>query len=335
MSRAVFATTVVVLCTIGLWPMAVALSVVPGWLFLVNRRRSRRGEAPLGRVVLGRWLGNIGVVSLILLALTIQQAAFSGAFWSPVQSTAHARTDGEGSDLYVLMLDGYPGSDVLETRFGFDNSDFDNELSKRGFDIATASRSNYTMTWLTLASFFQMGYVHELPSIRGLPKTGPEQYRMLGQLVNDASSLRALRDAGYRIASGRSAYAELALMNADEQMPGPTFTRFEEQLVERSPLVMVLGNWLAALQRDDVDRALEGIVSIAERGSAERVFVFDHVVSPHPPFIFDSDGSPRALPACFPISCSLRASSAREMAITREEYGKRLGAQIEYLNGRC
>ena len=97
---------------------------------------------------------------------------------------------------------------------------------------------------------------------------------------------------------------------------------------------MVLGNWLAALQRDDVDRALEGIVSIAERGSAERVFVFDHVVSPHPPFIFDSDGSPRALPACFPISCSLRASSAREMAITREEYGKRLGAQIEYLNGR-
>ena len=331
--RAALATLFVMLFLVGLWPLALGALIVPAWYYGVSRLRTRQGRRPLAPRVFDSMVANAGLFSIILLAVVIVRAAAGGAFWNPVQNVAHAPTAEALPNVYVLMLDGYPGTEALASRFGIDNSGFDADLEARGFDVSDRSRSNYTTTWLSLASFFQMAYVHESESLAGLPRSGPEQYRVLGQMVNDAPSIRILRDAGYRIAAGASAYSEVALMNADEQIFAPTLTQFEEQLVEHSVAAFVLRDWLAANQRDDVNRAIDSVASLAEHRSTQPTFLFAHIFSPHAPFIFDGDQN-GDLPACFPGKCGTRDVQAEWLELTPEEYGEQLDGQLKHLNAR-
>ena len=45
-------------------------------------------------------------------------------------------------DIYYIILDEYAGFESLERNFGFDNSEFYSELSKRGFFMPSKSYSN-------------------------------------------------------------------------------------------------------------------------------------------------------------------------------------------------
>jgi hypothetical protein len=179
---------------------------------------------------------------------------------------------------------------------------------------------------------FQMDFVQQQERIASAPQQGPQQYRELGALLNDSPSLRVLRGAGYRIVAGLSAFSELGLMNADEQIFAPTLTRFEEQLLEQSLPAPLLRNWLAATHRSDVDRAIDSVANLAERRSQQPMFVFAHIFSPHPPFIFNRDGSARELPSCFPVRCALPEVRAAALGLSSREYGAALAEQIGHLN---
>ena len=173
------------LVLVGLWPIALLVLVPVFWLRLVNALRKRHGRPQLVRPPGNRWLTNGAVLSILLLAVTLIRAFSTGAFWDPIQGrSVRQAADRTHPNIYVMMVDGYPGADVLESRFGIDNKPFERELTDRGLDVAGRSRSNYSKTWLTLASFFQMTYVQDLPAISAAPRAGPEQYRLSGQLVD-------------------------------------------------------------------------------------------------------------------------------------------------------
>jgi len=61
-------------------------------------------------------------------------------------------------DIYYIILDQYPRYDVLEEKYGFDNSEFNNHLTELGFYIADRSFSNYSLTELSLASSLNFQY---------------------------------------------------------------------------------------------------------------------------------------------------------------------------------
>ena len=76
-------------------------------------------------------------------------------------------------DIYYIVLDGYPRSDSLAHYFDFDNSSFPQALRERGFYIADASHSNYTMTFLSIASSLNMRYVtREIVALRRMKLRG-------------------------------------------------------------------------------------------------------------------------------------------------------------------
>lgn len=74
----------------------------------------------------------------------------------------------EPPDIYVILLDGYPRADVLDRRFGINNSAFLDGLAALGFDVAADSHSNYVFTQLTLASMFQMRHLEDVPALAPL-----------------------------------------------------------------------------------------------------------------------------------------------------------------------
>ena len=62
------------------------------------------------------------------------------------------------SDVYIILLDMYAGNKTLR-ELNYDNSNFYNELNKRGFLVQKDILSNYNKTSISLSSFLNFDYV--------------------------------------------------------------------------------------------------------------------------------------------------------------------------------
>lgn len=339
---AAFATSSIAMAAAGLWPLAALLAVAALAPVAVAgaRRVTGRTIMPAGASALYlRLAAFAGVVSLVALAVAIFQAGADGAYWDVARPPASEANPRPGTpDIHLVLLDGYPRSDTLRSAFGFDNSPFESALAERGFEVAEDARSNYSITWLTLASVLQMDYAHTLPELAGVPERGPEQYRRFGVLVNRSPAVGALREAGYRIVSNASPFSEIDLVAADEAHPfgGPTW--FESELIAESPLSDLLSgpvrSWVADELRDALETALRRMTAVAARDDDRPTFMLSHLMSPHSPYLFEADGSPRELPACYPSSCLLYESNRGRLGLTRDEHAAALAAQVAHLNAR-
>ena len=65
-------------------------------------------------------------------------------------------------DIYLIILDGYMRSDYLYDTYGYDNSEFLDQLEDMGFYVVSCSRSNYAYTIQSMTSELNMNYLEEL-----------------------------------------------------------------------------------------------------------------------------------------------------------------------------
>ncbi|MCK4964953.1 MAG: hypothetical protein KAS54_07715, partial [Dehalococcoidia bacterium] len=65
-------------------------------------------------------------------------------------------------DIYYIILDRYASASTLEEVYDFDNSEFLDYLSDKGFYVAPGSSSNYPQTHQSLASSLNMKYINYL-----------------------------------------------------------------------------------------------------------------------------------------------------------------------------
>jgi len=67
-------------------------------------------------------------------------------------------------DFYFIVLDRYPGEDILYAENGLNNSDFYENLTSMGFKVLRKSRSNYGVTSESVPSMLNMDYFESLKS---------------------------------------------------------------------------------------------------------------------------------------------------------------------------
>ena len=91
-------------------------------------------------------------------------------------------------DIYYIILDGYGRHDVLGD---FDNSDFLQELERRGFYVAAEATSNYITSLHSLASSLNLAYLDDL----GLRSPGSK--RDAFALVQNSALVTILKRLGY------------------------------------------------------------------------------------------------------------------------------------------
>lgn len=195
-------------------------------------------------------------------------------------------------DIYYIVLDGYSSSTMLKELYNYDNSEFIDHLSGKGFYIANRSISNYSFTYLSLASCLNMEYVNYLSDVVG------EQSKDLtipGQMVKNNEVMSFLRSLGYQYVhfetwcepTTHNKYADLNVPTYQASFLGLTPRNAFEVLLAETTILHRFEN-AASRYRTYVLNAFDKLAEMPELPGPK--FVFAHIICPHWPYVFGADG---------------------------------------------
>ena len=207
---------------------------------------------------------------------------------------AALKSDSVSPDIYYIILDGYARSDVLEDLYAFDNSGFINYLQEEGFIVPSDNHSNYPKTSLSIPSTLNMNYIQTLAP--GLEKS--HFWWLMSPLINYSQTRVMLEKIGYETVS-LSVDWTITNNKTTDIYYQPSFfqiSEFENHLLHNTSLTLMrpLLDKIAYIptsnsaHREMVLYNFERLAQIPELPGSK--FIFAHILSPHPPFVFDKDG---------------------------------------------
>jgi hypothetical protein len=270
----------------------------------------------LAIVVQAIQLGAIGVIGRSLVA--------EGPF-RPSRTFA-ATTSAATPDIYVILLDGYARQDALRQIFDVDEQPFLDGLAARGLTVSSRAVGNYPNTVQVLMAMFNMKLLSDIPALQPVldETTTQAPLAITHRLVQENPLFDFLEGKGYEIVGISSGFAEVSLREADRFITGGQLNEVEIGMLRRT----VLGDIVNALAPDLVSSqqrqritanfaALDGLA--AERPGHPR-FVFAHFPSPHPPWVFHADGTPRTVADLRTIYADTPASTGLSMEELKDGY---------------
>jgi hypothetical protein len=235
---------------------------------------------------------NLGTVGAFLLAQAGQARAFGEGH--AVVSVGDVR---QTPDIYYLVFDRYASEDTLREFYGFDNAPFLSELEDRGFVIGRESWANYGGTALSLVSSLSMEYLDG----ERLGVTEPATYGPIHAVLRGHLAVpETLSHLGYEyVHIGNWWEPGTTNVDADVVLVYRRESEFATALVETTPLTLVAGagppsgsgesREIGRANRDHTQFEFEQVEAAASRSGP--TYVFAHFLVPHPPYVFNADGS--------------------------------------------
>jgi len=191
-------------------------------------------------------------------------------------------------DIYYIILDGYGRQDVLQNIYNYDNSSFIEFLKNKGFYVAAKSNSNYNQTFLSLSSSLNINYLDDIANKVGY---NSNDRSILKKILKDNFVYKLLKEKGYTFVSLPSTWSgtykniksDIHLMNDLKQ------NNFDIMLIKKTPISLFVPRLQTKILATNTNGVLDKIIEIAD--IKEPTFSYTHILSPHPPFIFDSNGN--------------------------------------------
>ena len=194
-------------------------------------------------------------------------------------------------DIYYIILDRYASAGTLK-ELGFDNSEFINYLTSKGFYVAEDSRDNYLSTEHSLASSLNMEYLDDLAQQVGDTCT---DVKPLYAMLQDYKVWRLLKSAGYEFIhfgswwepTRENKYADI---NINYSGSLPEFSNLLLRTTAIDPIGRMADLWgdPRTIQYERVKYEFGRLSQIPETKGP--TFVFAHFLTPHPDYVFESNG---------------------------------------------
>ncbi len=291
----------------------------------------------------------LNAVSVFLLIMPLYQiASYNLRAWQSQRQLAGDHTVQAASvslnapeelpDVYIIILDSYMRSDVLQTTFGVDNQPFIDALTDLGFYVAPCSMSNYAYTPLSIASILNMTYIDQLKDYLA-PLT--DRTPLFGLIQHNAVRTN-FESLGYKTVSIIS-YEPLKWDDADYYFPtdpdtlraqqsAPFLSQFERMLGRNTALKILLDQPILTSQSDEIPANYPYADHVRQQRYILHQFqeiityrgpklVFVHINIPHPPYAFNADGTlienPPPLPWLVPLAW--------------DDYVKYYSGQVQYI----
>lgn len=286
-----------------------ALSLIPGmmilalfWLIFPNFIKN---HSEISKAL------NLITASMLLVLLGV--IGFSGITRDGIAHKTPRNTE-SGQDIYFIVLDSYTGSHALLERFNYDNSAFIRQLELLGFQVGDC-KSKYTYTGASLGSILNGGINAPIMSI--------SNWKLLQR-----SQLRTtLEQRGYDTIAFATGYDWDEIRDAAyflEPPHSPGLTEFE---------LFLLGSpsWKdrkGELFRERTLYLLKYLDAAARLPGSQ--FTYAHIEQPHPPFVFQADGSPLADETM--VEPGWNGDSKSSLMYSWENYAAGYTGQVEFIS---
>ncbi len=277
----------------------------------------------------------VNLITLFLFAFSFVQAGIQlvmqnsnkNSFPQESEMTASQQIDVfETRDVYYIVMDAYSRQDLLLNNYGFDNSEFIDELTALGFVVPNCTLSNYEGTQFSISSSLNMNYFEQIGiSFSDIPLE-PEDEVDLG-FIQSNLVVEKFRELGYKIVTFKNVYP---LINIDDSdiyydidQSQPFYDKIEsinfQDLFFKTTLLQIpigsqekdptkfdfLPDFLIRIFNPRATQYyarenklylqyqfdLEKIKELPKL--KERKFVYAHLLFTHQPFVFNPDGSMR------------------------------------------
>lgn len=266
-----------------LWILAAGVSV-----YFVRKMRWHLDNLP-------RVLNVVGIVLVIIPTINIAVHEIRGTSQnSETQDGLEVKLSPPEilPDIYYIILDRYASASTLKERLNFDNGEFLDYLSSKGFYVASESRDNYSETGESLASSLNMEYLDDLAQKVG--GTATDQAPLYAML-QDYKVWRLLKSTGYEFIhfgswwepTRENKYADI---NVNYGGSLPEFSR----LLLKTTAIDQIGRMLALwgderkIQYERVAYEFDRLSQIPDMEGP--TFVFAHFLTPHPDYVFEANG---------------------------------------------
>lgn len=246
----------------------------------------------------------LNTVSIILIVISIAQIIFYG-FSFPKLSNKNIIKSLHGSNsypnsypnIYYIILDSYSGYNTLKNVYGYDNQEFLNYLKDKGFYVASCSTSNYPFTGYSLPSSLNMEYLGEyIDKINKESIDSADNVRKLKklsyQIMEDNKVVEFLKFSGYTYVHISSLWgAAKSSKHADITFDNVKTGEFSF-LVFQTTMLRPFQQYLHFYKEDARKQILSSFkfLSNVHKKVEGPFFVFAHILSPHPPYLFGKNG---------------------------------------------
>lgn len=278
-----------------LGPLGVRAAILQGgWIGLIGVTvviAVKAGSDRLAMVTRGLNVVTAVLVTLALVSIVpaeIARTSRSLAPAAPIQGGA-----GTGRDIWYLVFDRYGSARSLDLLYGIDDRPFLDRLHARGFEIATDSHANYVKTALSLAATLNVDYIDDLAAAQD---PASQDHGPIYRHLSDHAVGHFLRARGYRYVHLGSTYDPTetsVLADLNPRIDGPP--DFVDALFDMSAVPAIarrlrIRTSVSARERHhQIGRfQLDTLDDLA--GEPGPKFVFAHILLPHPPYTFASDG---------------------------------------------
>lgn len=237
-------------------------------------------------------LNAVGVCALVLVGAGFAVTNLSSSVTTPACPTGLRA----GPNMYVIMLDGYAREDTQERLFGHDDEPFLTALEADGFWVDRKSHTTYPDTSLVVPSVLNM---HPLQDDPRLTRASTISHG-LRDAVRQSTAVDLLHCAGYTTVATAMPYRDIEMSNADRYLGNGLITNYEISLLQSTRLAAILDivapGFIYEQHRQRLEGALDDLVSVAAEPTSSPRFVWTHLISPHPPFVYTPDGDVPAEP---------------------------------------
>jgi len=198
-------------------------------------------------------------------------------------------------DVYYLILDEYARNDALLEYHDFSNNELTEFLEKKGFHIAKNSFANYPMSVQSIPATMNMDYINFLADEIG---TEVRNYKPLNGknygLYPNNMVIKNFKEMDYKIIT----FNTFALHLHENPLADKTFCHrdkflLDNRLVDVLARTSIFGYYIERWAEGELRQVtLCAFENFGDAGNVfnEPVFVWAHVMLPHPPWIFGPNG---------------------------------------------
>lgn len=198
-------------------------------------------------------------------------------------------------DVYYLILDEYARNDALLEYHDFDNSEFKIFLEGKGFHVADDSFTNYPMSIQAIPTVMNMNYINFLADEIGSDVRNFEP--LIGKdfgLYSNNMVIKNFKDMNYKIIT----FNTFSLTHYENKLSDKIFcdrhiSLLDNKMIDVLARTSIFGYYVERWAEAELRQVT--LCAFDEFGNAgkvfdEPVFVWAHVMLPHPPWIFGPNG---------------------------------------------